>query len=96
MSPQNRNIITGIVILAVLVGGYFLYNNFTNAPPPLIISDSSQQAGQDILNLLASFQTISIDPAVFGSPLFQNLKDYTIILPQESQGRLNPFAPIGQ
>ena len=92
--------ITIISLLTVLVIGVLVYNRFTTTPvvqADVTTTDvvTSTTIGQDILDLLNTFKTVSIDPTFFSSPLFQNLKDHSIILPYEQEGRANPFAPIG-
>lgn len=52
-------------------------------------------AGSDIIDLATKLSNISIDSALFNSPLFKNLKDFDIPLSPEIQGRPNPFASIG-
>jgi len=89
-----QKIYIGLVTLLAL--GYFGYNIFIspaspNASPEL----ASPIVGQNILNLVAKLQTVSIDQSFFSSPLFTSLKDSSTTLFPESQGRSNPFAPIG-
>ena len=87
---------TIIILLVVAVIGYFVYTQFLSATPATVSSaDSSGVVGQDILDLVASFEAVSIDPTLFSNSQFQNLKDFTVVLQPESQGRVNPFAPLG-
>ena len=86
----------GVIILLLGIA-YYAYMTFVQAPPvdKSATDGSTPPVGQDILDLVASFESVSIDPAVFDSPLFKNLKDFTTVLLPEPQGRVNPFAPIG-
>jgi len=51
---------------------------------------------KDFLSVLLSIQNITLDDSIFSDLAFMNLKDSTILLvPDGSEGRPNPFAPIG-
>jgi|SRR3990167_9441617 len=52
---------------------------------------------KEFLNLLLNIRGIHLDAEdVFSNPIFGSLMDFTITLIQDStEGRLNPFAPIG-
>ena len=54
------------------------------------------QLSKDFLSVLLSIKSISLDDSIFADVAFQSLKDSTIVLlPDGSEGRPNPFAPIG-
>ncbi len=95
--PQTNKIITVIVILVVLGGGYFFFFKSSPTPTASLVSttESNKFVGQDILDLVNTLKTVSIDPAIFSGPLFQHLHDFTVAPEVQSQGRTNPFAPIG-
>ena len=89
-----------IVTVLVLIGlGVFGYNVFIKPPTPdisgLSVDSKYKTSGQDILLLANKLKNISIDQNFFSSELFKNLKDFSATLTPESQGRPNPFAPIG-
>lgn len=57
---------------------------------------NSKEFGQEFLNLLFSIKSINLDNSIFDNAAFGSLSDSSIILiPDGSQGRPNPFAPIG-
>ncbi len=86
-----------MAILALLVLASYTAFRVTSTAHADVSSDDSTTTpiGQDILSLLSSFQSVSIDSTLFSSPLFQSLKDFSVALSPEQQGRSNPFAPIG-
>jgi hypothetical protein len=54
------------------------------------------ELSKDFLSVLLSIQNISLDDSIFSNTAFMHLKDSTIVLsPDGSEGRPNPFAPIG-
>jgi hypothetical protein len=51
---------------------------------------------QDFLNILLDVKNIKLDDSIFSEPAFATLQDSTIVLvPDGTEGRSNPFAPIG-
>lgn len=86
-----------IVLLTLIALGYFGYNIFSSTPYTTANPDFSGTpiVGQDILSLVTKLKTISLDQSFFSSPLFIRLQDFSVTLFPESQGRPNPFAPIG-
>ena len=83
----------GLIILGFL-GYYFLIRSSTDISS-LITPYLSETVGQDILIQVDKLKTISIDSSFLTEGLFNNLKDFSTPLIPESQGRSNPFAPIG-
>ncbi len=54
------------------------------------------ELSKDFLTVLLSIQNITLDDSIFSDIAFMNLRDSTIILvPDGTEGRPNPFAPIG-
>ena len=105
LSKTQKYIIALVVLLVLGALSYiFFFRNANVASVSLnnsVVTTSDKAlnnsgiVGQDILILVQKLSAISIDNALFSGALFTNLKDYSIPLNPESQGRLNPFAPIG-
>ena len=95
---SQKMLIGGVVIVITLAGAlYYFYSGNSSVPVDLLIPGESQAVGQDIIVLIDKLNSISsIDSSLFSSVLFTNLRDFSAILNPESQGKLNPFAPIGQ
>ncbi len=97
MSPYTHKTIISLAALAVLIVGYLVFSTNTTplrADTASELPDTPEPVGQDILDLLTSFRSVSIDASIFASPLFQSLHDFSSVLPAQVQGRANPFAPI--
>jgi hypothetical protein len=94
---STKQIIIGVS--AILISGVLIYTFFIRGsgaiPVDVLVPVSDQSVGQDILVLVDKFKSVSIDPSLFSSTLFTTLKDSSVPLNPESQGRVNPFANIG-
>ena len=95
---SKKMLIGGVVLVIILFGAlYYFYSSNSSVPVDILIPQESQTLGQDIIVLVEKLNSISsIDSSLFSSVLFTRLRDFTAILNPESQGKLNPFAPIGQ
>jgi hypothetical protein len=109
MSSNIKNIIMVVILIAILVFGYiFFFKNKSDNQPNLTSSfvsglipnsDSKSTLNEDteFITVLLGIKNIKLNDSIFSNIAFTNLRDSSIILVQEegSQGRLNPFAPIG-
>ena len=111
MAPKIKNIIifTSIGIAIILIYVFFIKKSPDQAPlvssVPVAVSPGANSASvldgassitQDFLSLLLSVKSIKLDDAVFSDPVFLSLQDSSILLvPDGTEGRPNPFAPIG-
>ncbi|MFN4181235.1 MAG: hypothetical protein ACK4FA_00860 [Candidatus Paceibacteria bacterium] len=107
MWNKIKNILIFVVIAGLLILGYVLFMQKPEQAPLVsttnqagevasTVTDDTAKLGQDFLNLLFSVKSINLDASVFDNPSFNSLKDSSIILvPDGSEGRPNPFAPIG-
>lgn len=96
---MKANIVTVILIIAVLVAGYFGYDYFKPAPAS-IVEKTSAVAGADtemraLLDALSIMQGLHIDTSFFTSATYKNLKDLSpeVSIPSV-KGRTNPFLPL--
>ncbi len=95
---QTQKLILALVIFALT--GYVIYSSFFSTPSaPSVSPDETgaavQAEGQDVIDLAAKLDSISIDPGIFTSTLFKSLKDFDVPISPELQGRPNPFEIIG-
>lgn len=59
-------------------------------------TQADSQIAKDFLAVLLSVKNIRLDDSIFSDVAFMSLKDSSILLkPDGSEGRPNPFAPIG-
>ena len=96
---KSQKILIGGIILVIILAGalYYFYSGSSSVSVDFLIPEESQSVGQDIIVLVDKLNSISsIDSSLFSSVLFINLRDFSAILTPESQGKPNPFAPIGQ
>lgn len=108
MWSKIKNILIFVVLGGILVAGYVVFMQkpkeaalvsnttpITNTEGATPNSESSQ-LNQDFLGLLFSVKSINLDATVLETESFNSLKDSSIILiPDGTEGRPNPFAPIG-
>jgi hypothetical protein len=60
------------------------------------VPGSAENVGQGFLDTLLSLRTIKLDRSLLDRDSFKSLRDFTKeLIPQNNQGRPNPFAPIG-
>ncbi|MES2023129.1 MAG: hypothetical protein V4439_00405 [Patescibacteria group bacterium] len=108
--PKTRNIIIFAVIAVAITFIYILFFK-PSAPATPALTSSFQNTkvtttsagtaanpaiGGDFLSLLLSVKSIKLDDSIFTDPAFLSLHDSSIeIVSDGSQGRSNPFAPLG-
>jgi hypothetical protein len=86
----------GIVLVLLLVGGYFAYGALFGAEETEESDGNATEAGQEILAMLQDLQNIELDGALFSAQAFQSLEDPSVEVENQPQGRPDPFAPIGE
>jgi flagellar basal body-associated protein FliL len=95
---STTKILIGVLVLVVLAGaGYYFF--FMGNPNSVIVyaltPTDDGQVGQEILDLVQKLDKVSIQSNLFATPLFTSLRDLEANITPETQGRGNPFAPIG-
>jgi len=107
--PKIRNIIIFIVIgvALVLVYIFFIKPSDQSETPSLVSSSSSavtntavladnSAVAQEFLTLLLSVRSIKLNDAIFSDKAFDALLETPVNLVQDgTEGRPNPFAPLG-
>lgn len=106
--PRIKNIIIFIAIGAALVLVYVFFIKPDPVIPALVSStpnpiaqneatlNNSTSVAREFLTLLLSVKSIKIDDIIFSDDAFNSLHDSSItLIPDATEGRLNPFAPIG-
>lgn len=99
---------TFIALIAIVVVALLLYFYYKGNPSDASISSLSvagtpesadaQAASDRVIGLLNEIRSLRIDAgntAIFNSPVYKSLVDYTIAIPEQTVGRINPFAPVG-
>ncbi len=106
--PKPKNIIIFIAIGLFLFSIYFFFIRKPADTAPLVSTTAPEGSlfpdgtvaepaiAQDFLNLLLNVQTIKLDDSIFSDIAFTSLRDSSItLIPDGTEGRPNPFAPIG-
>lgn len=86
-----------LIIVAVLVGGFIVYNSFIKAPASTALLQTNggvatSTPGQNFLPLLVQIQGVTLDQRLFLDPVFRALIDFTQPIVPESVGKQNPFS----
>lgn len=89
---KNNKILLGTIIAAAAL--FFVYYTYFkgDSSAPLSSEDASP-VSQELLALLGSLVSIKLDQSIFTDPAFVSLSDFGTVIPPESAGRRNPFAP---
>lgn len=103
--PKNVKIL--LIILVILLIVYFVFvkkpkedvGNLVSSNPLTPIGEVGDQGpslAQDFLTDLLNVKSIKLNDSIFSDPAFATLVDSTIVITQDgTEGRPNPFAPIG-
>ncbi|MEK7514686.1 MAG: hypothetical protein AAB587_02590 [Patescibacteria group bacterium] len=79
-----------LVLVAMII--FWVYTTFINVPRDEEALAPQNPAEEITLNL-SGLQSISFDNNLFSSPEFRNLREFPLIIPLQTLGRTNPFAP---
>ncbi|MAG12326.1 hypothetical protein CL630_00755 [bacterium] len=99
MKDKTKNIIGGVIILIVVFAAYSFFF-VKDEDSALLVSQSAGGARgeseivQEFLVLLHTLGNIKLDTDIFENPIFNSLRDESVELFDEPQGRENPFAPL--
>jgi hypothetical protein len=96
-SPIKKIIVIGVTIVFVVAALYFFF--FRSTEPQLVIDEfgnpvEAQVIGQDLIDLLAELEQVTLDQSLFTREAFVNLTDFSQVLPDEPRGRANPFSSL--
>ncbi len=83
----------GVVVLALFYYFFFLSSAPTSAPLSTT-AGSESPVTRTLLVTLSNLHTIKLNGAIFADPVFVSLTDFGVVIPTQSVGRRNPFAPL--
>ena len=108
MIPKTRNIIifASIAVVLIILSVFFfkkspeedsLISSSNNSVLPNgDIKSQNSLITQDFLAILLNVKSINLEDSIFSDPAFLSLRDSSIeLIPDGTEGRPNPFAPIG-
>ena len=110
MTPKLKNIliVSAIIVGVVLIYVFFIKspqeeqaglvsvssNGNVSSATDTLVRDS--EVTREFLSLLLNVKNIKLDDRIFADVAFGSLRDSSIVLiPDGTEGRPNPFAPIG-
>ena len=94
MTPLLRNILIALVLGGILYVGYLvLFPRDELASEDTLTLTTAAEARAFLLRL-QTLRAVDFNTELFDEPRFQSLIDYRVMLPQETAGRENPFAPV--
>ncbi len=101
MEPKAHSVKSITVgIIAIILVGLAIYFFFIKKVDQQVIFDQfgnpveAQVVGQDLIDLLVKLQSVNLDESLFQDTAFVNLTDFSLTVPDQLQGRDNPFEPI--
>lgn len=101
-SPSKGTFIALIAIVGISLLIYFYYKGTPNDSSTSSIettgtaeSYDAKIASERVISLLNEIKSLKIDPSIFNSAVYKSLVDYSITVPEQFVGRVNPFEPIG-
>lgn len=96
------NIGTGIVVVGVLVVGYWMFtrNQSVVSPGGEVTAKATEQTiveGTDLARTIKELSDLNSavlsSVGIFSTQSFRELKDFSVEIPEEPLGRDNPFVP---
>ncbi len=86
-----------VVLVLVLAGVTWYFLNDTSSGNSVLVSETAvplPQETQRLVQSLSGLRSVELEGAIFQSPAFQALQDYSTPIVPEPVGRANPFLPI--
>lgn len=103
-TPKNSKA-TAIALVAIIVisfGLFFYYfqKDASDDPDSLLETTNSDEsnearaASDRIVKILNQVSALQIDDKIFKTAVYKSLVDYSVQIPEQNVGRVNPFAPV--
>jgi hypothetical protein len=93
---SKSSIILIISVIALFgAAGYLLFGQ-SEVSGVMPEDTAATQAELTFLSLAARINPIEFDSSIVNDPRFMALQDIGIAIVEESQGRVDPFAPLGR
>ena len=105
MPSKIKNTIIVLVVLVILAVSYFYFTSnksnqadlVSSSTYPVATTVTSASITGDFLSLLLSVRGIKLNDSIFSEKVWSSLRDSSVTLtPDGTEGRPNPFAPIGR
>lgn len=85
-----------VVALIMIVGASWFFLGGSSEPEAVLTAEvpTTPPEAQKLIQSLAILSTVTLDGAIFSSPSWKALIDFSQPIIAEPVGRVNPFAPI--
>ena len=97
MGEVLKKVKVPIIILVVLILGFFTYNTFFKKDPEADVdtrpSAQRKAPNQEFLPLFNLIKNVNFDDTLFNDAVFRSLVDFSKPIREEQKGRDNPFSP---
>tara|TARA_B100000609_G_C16823511_1_gene237062 strand:+ start:77 stop:499 length:423 start_codon:yes stop_codon:yes gene_type:complete len=94
-----RNFLTkyksAIILLVIILIGFWLYSLFFPQLKQVFQSNNSGVVGEELFTTLNTIESLSLNDAIFDNPDYLRLRDQETVINAQRAGRSNPFAPTG-
>lgn len=91
---QNKILVSVLVLSIVIFFGYRFFGG--DIEDVIVNSDASTNGGSEFVVLLERLRKVDINDSLFQSTAWNNLVDYSVILPTDQPGKSDLFGKIGQ
>ncbi len=91
---KNKVLVVGLCVLGVLILSWVFFFSGPTAAPLTSPSANDSPVTQSLLVTLSNLHTITLNGAIFSDSLFISLNDFGVVIPSQTVGRRNPFAPL--
>ena len=103
MQSSTKSLIVGIIMVLGSAGYYFYSLNGVQVSPDSSLTATpfggtlggNASVGSDVLSLLSQIRGLNIDTSFFQNAMYTSLIDFSVVIPPENVGKLNPFIPLG-
>lgn len=89
---KNKKAIIGLAILLI---AFYLYSLFSD-PMAVTVEESVAQSNSSLVEIADELSSIQFRQEIFSRPGYKQLIDFSAEIPQQAQGRPNPFGIIGR
>ena len=90
---KNKILITVLVLVIGALGYYFLFPSEV-VTRGIVIDPVDAKARDDVLSALRAYDSFEFTSGVFATDAYKSLEDMTSSIPNQSPGRVDPFAPV--
>ncbi len=86
-----------LALIAFFILAMFIYNLFFKPEASSVPSElDASSIGNDLLKMHEDLKKVTFDQALFSSPGYLLLNDFSVAIPEQAVGRPNPFNSIGR